>query len=306
MYYSSSGSRPSPSRRSRWPRRLAIFIVAVVAVIWLHSLLTHHPAKTTTTTKTATTSKSTATTIRNQAQLDSSLKTIFADYPQIKVGMAVIDITSGSAPGPIATFGQTTPFVAASTNKVLCAVDFLQQVEAGKYKLTNNLGSATAAWQLQQMIQESNNDSWAAFINLMGRPQMQAFAEKNGITSYKANGNLIDPADQARLLEKLYKGQLLNAEHTKLLLSYMQHTNDETLIPAAIPSGVTVYHKYGELLAGDDDGYGNIVHDVAIISDHGHNFVLTIYTNRVDELDITDRQALFHSITKAVLASEAS
>lgn len=47
----------------------------------------------------------------------------------------------------------------------------------------------------------------------------------------------------AHLLAELSEGRLLNQEHTAQLLSYMQDTNYEDLIPAAVPAGVTVFHN---------------------------------------------------------------
>ena len=106
------------------------------------------------------------------------------------------------------------------------------------------------------------------------------------------------------LLEKLYDGQLLNKDDTALILSYMQQTNDDSLIPAALPQGAVVYHKYGELIDTDDNDDGNWVNDAAIISYKGHSFILTIYTNRSDLLDITTRTQIIHEITNDVTAIE--
>lgn len=276
-------------------------VLALMVLVGIHPLFSHISKADEPANRVRTTAA-----IKNQDQLGAQLKSIFAQYPNVTTGVAVINLTNNDELGPLATYGQSSAFVAGSTTKILCAVDYLQQVEAGTYSLNDQLGPATAGWQLQQMIQDSNDDSWMAFITLLGKSQMQAWAQKHGYTSYDPTGNMISPGDEAALLERLYKGELLNTADTQLVLSYMQNTNDQTLIPAAVPKGVTVYNKYGELLSEDDNGYGNIVHDAAIILDHGHNFVLTIYTNRVDELDIASRQDLMHKITKAVLAAETN
>lgn len=54
----------------------------------------------------------------------------------------------------------------------------------------------------------------------------------------------------------------------------MQNTTDETMIPKVIPSGATIYHKYGIL----DDS----LHDTAIVDYQNKPFVLTIYTKSND------------------------
>ena len=50
----------------------------------------------------------------------------------------------------------------------------------------------------------------------------------------------------------------------------MQNTNFETLIPAAVPPGVGVFHKYGLL-------FGNL-HDASILVQGDRAFVFVVYT----------------------------
>ena len=99
----------------------------------------------------------------------------------------------------------------------------------------------------------------------------------------------------AHLLAELSEGRLLNQEHTEQLLSYMQDTNDEDLIPAAVPDTVTVFHKYGLL---DDE-----LHDAAILSSAEGSYVLVVYTKGADLSDVPQRTAVIHEITEAVTAA---
>ena len=234
-------------------------------------------------------------------ELAKELSAVLKTHPDISVGVALIDLDDNMS----FTYGQKTPFVAASTTKVLTAADFLSRVEQGRYSLNMPLGVSTAAWQLQEMVNQSDNDSWHLFTDLLGRAQLQNYARKLGLASYNDSDNTITALDEAKLLQQLYQEKLLNKAHTSLLLSYMQHTNDESLIPAALPAGAVVYHKYGELVDTDDDSEGNFVHDAAIISWHGQAYVLTIYTNNASELNITARQELIHRITQDVVDAES-
>ena len=234
-------------------------------------------------------------------ELAKDISSIIAANPSVSIGVALIDLDDGSTSF---TYGQTTPFTAASTTKILAATAFLHGVEQGIYSLNMPLGISTANWQLQEMVNQSDNDSWNLFLGLIGDVSLDTYARQIGLVSFDADNNTISPLDEAQLLAKLYKGQLLNATDTNLLLSYMQNTNDETLIPAALPAGTTVYHKYGELLDTDDDGSGNFVHDAAIITYQGRHFVLAIYTDKVSDLDITTRQQVIHDITDEVVSAE--
>ena len=82
------------------------------------------------------------------------------------------------------TFGirETDQFHSASVTKVLVASTALAEVEAGKYKLSTPLGNATFEFQLQQMINQSNNNSWDLFNNLLGFKREQQEADKLGLT----------------------------------------------------------------------------------------------------------------------------
>ncbi|MHA7288118.1 serine hydrolase [Arthrobacter sp. MDT3-24] len=93
----------------------------------------------------------------------------------------------------------------------------------------------------------------------------------------------------------MFEGRLLDQDHTEQLLSYMQDTNYENLIPAAVPDGVTVFHKYGLL---DDE-----LHDAAILSMSSGSSVLVVFTKGADLSDIPERTVVIHEITKAVTAT---
>ncbi len=290
QYYTYSSFRspqsvPAQQQQKRLSKKLFIVLAIIVAIILIALHLSSQSAKA----------------IDTHPQLAKAITSIIKANPSISIGVALIDLGSDDTSF---TYGQTTAFTAASTTKVLTAAAFLRDVEQGTYRLTMPLGVSTAGWQLQEMVNQSDNDSWDMLMGQLGTASLESYAHQLGLASYNPDNNTITPLDEARLLQKLYQHQLLNTADTNLLLSYMQNTNDETLIPAALPVGATVYHKYGELLDDDDDDAGNFVHDAAIISYQGKQFVLTIYTNKLDDLDITTRQQIIHDITGVVVKAE--
>ena len=97
---------------------------------------------------------------------------------------------------------------------------------------------------------------------------------------------------RAKILAALYSGSLLDSQDTAQLLSYMQDTNYETLIPAAVPEGITVFHKYG-LLAGE-------LHDAGILVRDGTAYALVIYTKGQALSDVPERTEVIHQLTQAV------
>ncbi len=223
------------------------------------------------------------------AKIDSSLPALINSSSGLKIGVSVIDLSTGKQ----SSYGETGAFTGASTTKVVTAIAFLQMVEQGKVSLSEKLGSSPADYQLRQMIQRSNNDSWALLNARVGTASLQKLAPSYGANSYKYIGNKISAADDATMLARLYQGKLLNADHTQLLLSYMQNTNNEQLIAGSdLPSGATVYHKYGQL---DEN-----LHDTSIIKIDGRPLILSIYT--AGSGDYTTRTNLIHQITDLVIA----
>ena len=233
------------------------------------------------------------TTTLSTSKIKDAIETVINNYPQLSFGISFIDLNTGSR----VDVNGNQIFTAASTTKVLIACLLLSQVEAGKYSLSQSLDGSTIQVQLQQMINQSSNDSWESLMNFMGFQYQKPYAEKIGVTTYDVANNRISPNDMSSILAQLYQGKLLNPNNTKLLLSYMQHTNNDELIPPEIPQGVAFYHKYGSF-------EGNL-HDTAIVDNGINPFVLTIFTStRSGFLTYSQRIMAFHQIVKAVEDSD--
>jgi beta-lactamase class A len=228
--------------------------------------------------------------VRIDAGLDSAIDAIIGANSQFQVGVALMD-TGG---GDLHQYGVEEPFQAASTAKVLAAAAYYSLVEDGAASLEDELGDFTSGFQIQAMVQDSNNESWSLLMGAVGLPRLTEYAASIGV-AYDPEVNTLSTADMAHILAELSGGRLLDQEHTEQLLSYMQDTNFEDLIPAAVPAGVTVFHKYGLL---DDE-----LHDAAILSMSEGTYVLVVYTKGTDLSDVPERTAVIHQITEAVTAA---
>ncbi|AXJ08692.1 serine hydrolase [Arthrobacter sp. PM3] len=224
---------------------------------------------------------------RAAVDLPAEIRRIASDHPDHRIGVAVLDTRDGQ----LQSYGDVAPYTAASTAKVLTAAAYYHLVETGEKSLDAPLGAFTAAFQLKAMINTSSDDSWLLLMRDIGYPRLTAYAASLGIP-YDPEKNQLAPADLARLLEQLAAGKLLNAGHTAELLGYMQQTNDEDLIPAALPAGITVHHKYGVV-----EGY---VHDAALLSSGDRSYAVVIYTWGPDDADSAARLDLIHDLTHQV------
>lgn len=225
------------------------------------------------------------------AALDAKIQAIIDANSQYQIGVALVDVSSGADPADVHEYGVREQFVAASTAKVLAAAAYYHLVETGAASLDDPLGDYTAGFQLREMIQQSDNDSWSLIMDAVGHEELTDYAASLGVT-YDPETNTLTPAEMAGILSGVYSGTLLNAEDTAQLLSYMQDTNYETLIPAAVPEGITVFHKYGLL---DDE-----LHDAGILTKDGTAYALVIYTKGQSLSDLPERTDVIHQLTQAV------
>ncbi|MGF7228419.1 MAG: serine hydrolase [Candidatus Saccharibacteria bacterium] len=290
---------PQPPRRSRRARHSFVFMLLVVATIIAsgyfvarktsahssHAQNTNESQELKTIADTANAAKEAAA----KATFLASTKSTITNYDGADIGVSMVDIDNNSQ----IDVGESAVFTAASTAKVLTAILYLHQVEQGNTSLDTTIDGTDAQTLMQKMINVSDNDAWHDLNDYMGHDALQAYADSLGLTSYDATNNYITAHNDAQLLAKLYKGQLINSAHTQLLYSFMQHTSNEDLIPANLPSDATVYHKYGEL-----DGE---LHDTSIIIYKGHHIALSVYTKGVDLSDYAARTTVFHDIAAAAI-----
>ncbi|MFO0971363.1 MAG: serine hydrolase [Candidatus Saccharimonadales bacterium] len=223
-------------------------------------------------------------------QLSQQVEAIIAEHDDLDISVAIADITSNTK----ASYGFQDNFAGASTTKVLTAVTYLDQVQKQKRSLSQTIGSMTAKQHLKQMINQSNNDSWSALNTNLTYATIENYARSIGIQSYQAKNNIITASDEALLLQKLYQRTLLSEDNTTLLLSYMQQTNNEAMIPQVIPDGAVLYHKYGQL--------EDRLHDAAIIDYQNRPIVVVIYTKggASDGSNYQSRVALIRQIAQTI------
>ncbi len=224
------------------------------------------------------------------ASLEDRIQSVLDENDEYRIGIALADVAGDAA----LTFGDQEAFTAASTAKIITAAAYYHLVEAGDAALDKPLGDYDAAFQLEAMVNESNNDSWLLLMDAVGYPQLTEYAASIGV-AYDPRENLLTPAEMALVLKQLYAGDLLNADHTAQLLGYMQKTNNEELIPAGSQAGVEVFHKYGEF-AGE-------LHDASVLSYRGSSFVLVIYTENPEGTEEPGQADAIRELTGIVEAS---
>lgn len=223
-----------------------------------------------------------------EAATESIQRIIAASDSEFSV--AIVDYYDNST----VHIGSDDAFDAASTGKLVTALDFLHGVEHGTYSLDATYGTSTGRMLLQALIVNSDEMAWETLNGVLGHANMNSYAQSIGLTAYDANTNTITADDAALLLKKLYDGSLLDATNTKLLLGFMQQANYRDYIVAAA-AGNTVYHKVG--------WNGTSLNDVAIIENADAHFAIAIYSDSDTTLDWTTRGQALRDIATAALAA---
>lgn len=272
--------------KTRWPERFLLVGAGLIISTGIYRLTFSDHAQASTTPPPSSVAKTTQPLI-NTSSLGPAMNSIISNYPGLQIGVSVINLNTGEK----FNYGVQDPYIGASVSKLITASLYLHNVEDGNASLLDTINDQPAKYKLQQMIEQSDNDAWVAFNSILGHDNLQNYAQQIGLQNYNATDNTVTPSDVALLLQQLYTGKLLSKTNTQLLLSYMQNANEADYIPAAVPSGVKVYHKAGYL---DDRA-----HDAAIIDNGQNPYILVVFTKSSDAYDFQQGIQLFHQITGA-------
>ena len=264
------------------------------------------------------------TSVFDAQSLEAAMAAIIERNSGHEFGIVVAPVGEGDQ----VRFQDDRVFTGASTTKLLTAAAILSRVDSGTMKLdqiayqiepaptkteeqqdsaeptptpsptpTPEPTPITVQQALQRMVNRSDNTAWENLIKLLGSRSLRQYATDLGMQEYSVTDNKVSPRDLALLLQKVNTGQLLSESSTQLLLSYMQNTNEERMIPAAITESGAVYHKYGWL--------GSVVHDVAVVDNFGTPVVVVLmsdgnssYSSRTQIL-----RELAEAVEQALLAS---
>lgn len=289
-YYSPVNRAPRPAKRRRYlPGLFALLIIAAGAAFAWHLAAPHKSAA-----ESRSSVKPASEAEQQQAisAMGNNINAVLASQSGVDISVTVTNLRTSQTQ----SYGPAVPYEAASVAKLITAADYLHGVEAGQQSLQTQLEDGhTASYDLRQMIVVSDNNAWQSLTDQLGLAQLGAYAGSVGISDYNLNDNTLETSDIARLLQKLYDGQLLNKNHTNLLLGYMKIANEAGFIPPAVPKDVPVYHKAGVL--------EDRIHDAAIIDAPNNPVALVIFTNGHGTYDTAARTQAIQSITKAVLAA---
>jgi beta-lactamase class A len=234
---------------------------------------------------------------------------------------------------PLATYNASMRFPTASIIKVLIMTTayFLEERHPGVlqkrivYTSRSLIGGSdflssavdgstyTVHQLIVPMIAVSDNTAANLLMTHLGMAEINAVARRAGMwhtrlarhfMDYSAiahhNDNISTPSDMGRLLYLIERGShegiptIVSPEHCRAMLDIMLRQTDRDGIPAAVPHGVAVANKTGEL-----DGTRN---DIAVIDPFGESpLIVAIMTK--DLQNYYDAYNAIHAVTRSVYRS---
>ncbi len=192
------------------------------------------------------------------------------------MGIAIVDLTDGHK----YLLHANDIFPQASSIKICVLAELYRQAQQGKLKLTD-LYTVNAADLVQDsdimggltpgvtritlrdlatmMVAVSDNAATNVLIDRLGMDNVNAFLNAQGLRDTRLRRKMMDvkaaaegrenistPGEMSKLLEALYRGQILNKEMTEDFFKVLS-THKDSFIPRDLPDDLKIANKPGEL-----------------------------------------------------------
>lgn len=200
------------------------------------------------------------------------------DYLVSSKGSYGIAVREIGGHGWSASSGGTKSFITASTYKLFVAYSVLKRIDSGEYHWNDKTYNTDLSTCFNRMIINSDNPCAEAMVKRVGYSTLINEMHGLGLNSTSHSDTFHStPNDEALLVGKLARGEILSSSSRDLLISLMKQQRYRQGIPAG--TGVLVADKVGFL-------YGYL-HDAAIV--YGPTtYVLVIMTNNSSWSQIAD------------------
>ncbi len=172
-------------------------------------------------------------------------------------------------------------------------------IDPGEAELTDGVVNFSVKSALTQMITISHNYAALALTKKIRLSSVATFLKGNGFneSSVGTNGDApkSTPRDIALFYEKLYKGELANAQYTVEMIDLLKGQQLNDGLPKYLPAGrqglggVAVAHKTGDI--------GWFKHDVGIVYSGMGDYIIVVMSESDSPTDAQEKIAL---ISKAI------
>lgn len=238
---------------------------------------------------------------RASASVRQAIEQVTAPYGQ---AVSVTYLPVGTQTGIVSVNGSTQHASASMIKLVVLAalfdkvaageIDLAAQVEVKASDIVSGTGTVQddgpGTYELQElarrMVADSDNTATNVIVDLIGMDAVNEEASKLGLTGTVMARKMMDmvAADQgmrnrmtsddaATILNLIASGKLVNEQMSELAMSFLLQQTINAGLTDAIPAGVQVAHKTGELNQAEHDG------GVVLAA---HPYVLVVMTEGID------------------------
>ena len=226
--------------------------------------------------------QSAADTARASAAIRQAIERVTSSYGE---AVSVTYLPVGELDAVVSVNG-TTQHASASMIKLLVLAALLDKAAAGEVDLdaqvevaASDIVSGTGTIQdegpgayalrelARRMIADSDNTATNVIVGLIGMDAVNEEASRLGLTGTVMARKMMDTTaaeqgmrnrmttdDAATILNLIATGRLVNREMSELAMSFLLQQTIDAGLTDAIPAGVQVAHKTGELLQAEHDG----------------------------------------------------
>lgn len=243
----------------------------------------------------------------------------------LRLSVGVADL-SGAFDDQTLLLGSEASYAPASTIKLLLIAALMQQVDAGRLRLSDTVpvdpddivggmgllqNEPTPQQVSLQRLAEltitvSDNTATNVLVDVVGYQAMAALAEQLQLQTMQfgrkmfeaaqppEKDNYIDVRDSLQLLSQIYQGDFLGEESRAQILAWMSAQTVKSKIGAGVPEGVLVAHKTGE--------NGPLSHDMGYLLIPGREVALAIFAETSNTTDFNAAQAELNPVVADIAA----
>jgi beta-lactamase class A len=130
---------------------------------------------------------------------------------------------------------------------------------------------------IRRMIVYSDNQSLLLLLSYMPTSSIESLFQMLGVSDnvLKNPGGQLSVKEYAGFFRILFNSSFLSHENSEKALKLLSETDYNDAIPAGIPNGVKVSHKFGEAGTGNTDRQ---LHDCGIVYFPDHPYLLCVMT----------------------------
>ena len=222
---------------------------------------------------------------------------------EVQIGFVLVDLRDGRE---CSANGSET-FRSASLYKLIVLVEAYEQSALGEFSFEEPIAlqprhysddpsqprpdgpvELSAREAIRRMVVFSDNASALALRERLGPGRVASAPARLGLAGTSLGEQFVTtPADIARLLSGLYRGDVVSPEASEEMLRLLRGQELNDLIPAALPAETEVAHKTGLI--------ERYLHDAGIIYAPGGDYVLVLLTRWRDSIDESYRA--IHELT---------